>query len=246
MRISYQVWGSGRPIVLVHGWGVDSDQNWVQPGWVDGLRSSRQVVALDVRGHGLSDKPLDPQAYTYAAMSTDVVAVLDHLDIAQADFLGYSMGAFIGAYLLGHAADRLGSVVLGGIGDETDASAAVATTIAAALRAEDPSTIADPVGAAYRSFIDANPRSDREALAVSALTMWPDGYPVRIGGDGLGRVSNRVLIINGGNDLPYVDTAASLVAAVPGATYVIVPGLDHLQAVWDPNYRAAVVEFLGS
>lgn len=134
LRIHVQIWGSGRPIVLVHGWGVDSDRNWVLPGWVESLRASRMVVALDVRGHGLSDKPVDPQAYTYGAMSADVVAVLDHLDIARADFLGYSMGAFIGAYLLGHASDRLGAVVLAGIGDETDESAAAAIAIAAALR----------------------------------------------------------------------------------------------------------------
>ncbi len=74
--------------------------------------------------------------------------------------------------------------------------------------------------------------------------MWPDGYPVRIAGPGLRDATNRVLIINGGNDRPYVDTASSLVAAVPGATYVTVPGLDHLQAVGSADFQSAVLEFL--
>jgi pimeloyl-ACP methyl ester carboxylesterase len=228
----------------VHGWGVDADQNWVLPGWVGALSSDRCVIALDVRGHGLSDKPHDPVAYTYAAMSADIIAVLDHLEIGRADYLGYSMGAFIGAYLLGHAADRFDTVVLAGIGDETDESAAVGHAIAAALRADSPASITDPVGLAYRSFVGANPHNDLEALAVSALTMWPDGYPVRIGGEGLSRVTNRVLIINGADDHPYVDTAPGLAAAISGAQLMTVPGLDHLQAVGDPGFQATVIDFL--
>ena len=70
-------------------------------------------------------------------------------------------------------------MVLGGIGDETEESAAVCHLIAASLRADDPSEIADPVGRAYRRYVDADPTNDREALAVAALQMWPDGTRCR-------------------------------------------------------------------
>ena len=61
----------------------------------------------------------------------------------------YSMGAFIGAALLGSHPGRFTSMILGGIGDETEVSVAAATVIAAALRADDPESISDPLGRAF-------------------------------------------------------------------------------------------------
>jgi hypothetical protein len=57
MRIYFEDFGSGEPIILVHGWGSNLHANWVRTGWVDALLPVRRVVALDVRGHGASDKP---------------------------------------------------------------------------------------------------------------------------------------------------------------------------------------------
>ena len=67
-------------------------------------------------------------------------------------------------------------MVLGGIGDETAESAAACHLIAASLRAEDPASIADPVGRAYRRYVDADPLNDRAALAMAALQMWPERF----------------------------------------------------------------------
>lgn len=246
MHVHHEERGDGHPIVLVHGWGIDSRRCWIETGWVDELARLRRVVLLDVRGHGRSDKPLMRGAYTYRAMSADVLQVLEELAIASADLLGYSMGAFIGAALLGSHPDRFTSMVLGGIGDETDESAAACEVIAAALRAHDPASISDPLGRAYRAFVDQDPTSDREALAVAALDMWPDGHPVALGGARLREARLPVLLVNGANDHPYVDTAHHLADALHDASLITIPDADHLSALTDARFRAAVVDFLAS
>ena len=137
LEIHYYQWGDGPSMVLVHGWGADAESNWEATGWVSTLAEYRRVIAIDVRGHGRSDKPLAVEPYRYAAMSADVIAVMDALQIDKADYLGYSMGASMGAHLLAHHPERFNSMVLGGIGDETAESAAQGAVIAAALRAPD-------------------------------------------------------------------------------------------------------------
>lgn len=248
MHIHHEQSGDGHPIVLVHGWGLDARRNWVETGWVDALVPHRRVVLLDVRGHGRSDKPHTPGSYTYRAMTADVIQVMDELGIESADLLGYSMGSFIGVALLGdeRAARRFSSMILGGIGNETEESAAVATRIAAALRADDAAAIDDPLGRAYRAFVDlgAPGTVDHEALAVAALDMWPDGRPVELGGPALGEAVVPVLIVNGADDRPYVDTVRALVDALPRATEVVIPDADHLTTVTDRRFRDAALAFL--
>src|SRR5471030_1859500 len=63
-RIAYEVVGEGKPIVLAHGFASDHAQNWKNVGWYETLTGAGfRVVALDFRGHGLSDKPHDDAAY---------------------------------------------------------------------------------------------------------------------------------------------------------------------------------------
>ena len=57
VRIRYQVYGEGEPIVLVHGFASSIQGNWASTGWIETLAPLRQVVALDCRGHGKSGKP---------------------------------------------------------------------------------------------------------------------------------------------------------------------------------------------
>jgi pimeloyl-ACP methyl ester carboxylesterase len=243
-RIHYEEFGAGHPMVLLHGWGVDTRRQWVETGWVAAFETVRRVIAIDCRGHGRSEKPLTQSSYSYGAMAEDVIAVMDDLGIERADLFGYSLGAFMAAWLLGHHPERFTSVIMGGIGDETPESAEAGPRIAAALRAADPKQIDDGLGRAYRAFVDADPTSDREALALAALQMWPEGDPLELGGAGLSDVSIPVLIVDGEKDYPYVLSVDRLVSAIPGARLVTVPGTDHLSVVADRRFRDAVVEFL--
>lgn len=247
LQIYYESFGEAddrNPLILVHGWGVGLNFNWVVPGWIDALREERLVIALDVRGHGASDKPHQQELYSYAAMARDVLHLMDYFGIERADLMGYSLGAFSGVHLLGHHPDRFGAVVLGGIGDESEESIADVEFIAAALRAEHPEDVSDPDARAWREFVDVDPQNDREALALAALQMWPEGFPRELGGPGLAHVENPVLIVNGSNDVPYVNTDRALADTIPNARLVRLPGQDHLSAVFDPRFRAEVLAFL--
>jgi len=81
--------------------------NWVYPTWVSDLRKDgRRVIALDNRGHGESEKLYDPAQYSIPAMASDALALMDHLDIARADVMGYSLGARIAAWLRAEGSRR--------------------------------------------------------------------------------------------------------------------------------------------
>jgi len=243
LQIYYEIFGNGKPIILVHGWGTDMKKNWGDTGWVEALQMVRQVIALDCRGHGQSDKPYDQNVYSYSIMARDVLQLMDHLSIDKTDLFGYSMGAFMIIHLLGHNRERLTSVIMGGIGDETEESKD-AQFIADALRAKDPSLITNPLGRVYRSFVESNPNNDLESLAWSALQMWPEGFPVQIGGVGLADVDIPVLIINGEEDYPYVKSDEKLADAIPGSKLVRIPKKNHLTVINSRRFKKEVLAFL--
>ena len=117
VEIAFLDEGEGEPIVLVHGFASNKEVNWVYPGWVTTLkRAGRRVIALDNRGHGESSKLYDPAAYHSATMAEDVRALLDHLGLARADVMGYSMGARNTAFLVVAHSERVRSAVFGGLG----------------------------------------------------------------------------------------------------------------------------------
>ena len=96
LRLSYLDDGDGRPVVLLHGFAADTNVNYVRSGILDLLLDEGyRVVTLDARGHGLSSKPTDPDAYADDAMKRDVVALFDHLGLENVLLVGYSMGAHL-------------------------------------------------------------------------------------------------------------------------------------------------------
>ena len=66
VQIHYTITGSGPPLVLLHGWANRYEEMWVGNGWVDELSPIRTIIGVDQRGHGTSDKPHDPAAYSTA------------------------------------------------------------------------------------------------------------------------------------------------------------------------------------
>jgi len=113
VRIHYETVGKGRPLVLHHGTS-GSGSDWVDLGYVEALENDYQLILVDARGHGSSDKPHDPASYDLSLRTSDVVSVLDGLDLPKADFFGYSLGGWIGFGLAKHAPARFNSFVIGG------------------------------------------------------------------------------------------------------------------------------------
>jgi pimeloyl-ACP methyl ester carboxylesterase len=114
-KISYFVQGKGEPVVLIHGWTSSADVNWKLPGTAALLAKDYQVIALDVRGHGRSNKPPVEEAYG-PELVEDVVRLLDHLKIKKAHIVGYSMGGIITGAFLAKYPDRVLSATIGGMG----------------------------------------------------------------------------------------------------------------------------------
>ena len=111
VRIHYQVEGEGPPLVLQHGF-TSSLQNWYAYGYVAALRQDYQLILIDARGHGQSDKLYDPQAYALRHRVEDVLAVLDALQVDNAHYLGYSMGGRIGFGIANRLAEAGARVVI--------------------------------------------------------------------------------------------------------------------------------------
>ncbi|MEN3285926.1 MAG: hypothetical protein V7634_226 [Bradyrhizobium sp.] len=238
VEIAYLDEGEGNPIVLVHGFASSKNVNWVYPTWVSELRKDgRRVIALDNRGHGDSAKLYDPAQYAIAEMAGDVVALMDHLDVACADIMGYSMGGRIAAHLALTAPQRMRSAIFGGIGMAMIEGGGPGENVALALEAPSLDDVTDPVGRTFRAFADQT-RSDRLALAACMR-----GSRGLMSKEDAGRIGVPVLIAVGSTD-EVAGSAAALGALIPGAEVLDIPNRDHMRAVGDKVYKAGVIDFL--
>jgi pimeloyl-ACP methyl ester carboxylesterase len=238
VEIAYLDEGEGEPIVLVHGFASTKNVNWVYPTWVSELkRDGRRVVALDNRGHGESGKLYDPAQYSIAAMAGDVMSLMDHLDIARADIMGYSLGARMTASLALNAPQRLRSAIFGGIGMAMIEGGGPGENVAAALEAPSLADVTDPVGRTFRAFADQT-RSDR--LALAACLRGSRGLMKR---EEAARISVPVLIAVGTSD-EIAGSAQALGEIIAGSEVLDIPNRDHMRAVGDKVYKTGVADFL--
>ncbi len=108
-NLFYKDWGSGPPVVLIHGWPVNADMWEYQMPFLasQGLRT----VAYDRRGFGRSDQPWS--GYNYDTFADDLSSVLDHLGLEQVTLVGFSMGGGeIARFLSRHGPGRIAKAVL--------------------------------------------------------------------------------------------------------------------------------------
>jgi pimeloyl-ACP methyl ester carboxylesterase len=233
--IHYEVFGAGKPIVLVHGFASSLQGNWVAAGWVDTLSPYRQVIALDCRGHGESGKPYDPAAYGNS-MGDDVIRLMDHLGIDKAELFGYSMGGAISLGLMARYPERFSRVVLGGVGARGPRRGPD-SPVARALLTDDPSSIEDPVAKGFRIFAE---RTGNDLKALAAVNQ---GDRRRADPETLAKITVPVLIVVGEKDA-LAGSAEPLANAIPNARLIIIPDKDHLTVVPDQRFKDAVVAFL--
>lgn len=238
IRLHYELNGpeAGTPVVLVHGFASDYQLNWVGTRWQETLtQAGYRAVGLDCRGHGSSEKPHDQAAYALELMAADVRRLLDHLDLRVAHYLGYSMGARIGVQAMIDFSNRLGRVVLGGIG--WGGAFHEATEIARMLRGEPSSS---PVAKTFYDFARARPSNDLDALAACILGPQPDPDPAR-----LAAITNPVLVVVGDRDDIAVD-AERLVESIPTARLVTIAGRNHMSTVPAKEFKQSALEFLAA
>ena len=199
VRIAYRTDGpdgpdgpdGGVPLVLLHGLGEG------MAGWADVapvLAAHRHVYALDLRGHGASDRPGD---YGLELMRDDVLAFLDALSLGTVDVIGHSMGGIVAYLLAAERPDRVRALIL------EDVPLPVPRVPPPLVRPEEPLTFDWAMVTAVRPEID---RPDPAWL------------------ERLGRITARTLVIGGGPDshIPQ-DRVAEMARRVPGATLVTIP-----------------------
>jgi pimeloyl-ACP methyl ester carboxylesterase len=227
-------------IVLVHGFASTHAVNWVNTRWTTTLANAGfRVVAMDNRGHGQSDKPHDPAAYDSAIMAEDLRALMDHLGLARAHVMGYSMGARIAAHLALAHPGRVGALLLGGLGIHLVDGVGLPVGIADAMEAKSLEELTDPAQRMFRAFADQNGQ-DRLALAAcirgSRQTM-----PVA----DVARIAAPTLISVGTND-PIAGPPEPLAELMPNARAFAIAGRDHNLAVGDRTHKEAVLAFLAT
>ncbi|HLJ49322.1 MAG TPA: alpha/beta hydrolase [Bryobacteraceae bacterium] len=239
VKIHYLTLGRrGSWVVLIHGFTGNADGNWFLNGIAQALADSHRVVAIDCRGHGLSDKPEDPAKYGPGRMELDVVEMMDHLKIKRAHIHGYSMGGAITGQLLAHHPDRIITAAFGGSG----------------IREVDPAWVAkvpkdvkgkDELEDQASKDLAAAPNRDEKAFA--AIRKATEGQPpLQID---LTNITTPILAINGEFDSPNAKTAR-MKRELQNFKNVVLPGKSHLTAIMagymPDEYLKTLVEFIDS
>jgi pimeloyl-ACP methyl ester carboxylesterase len=238
IRIAYEVVGEGMPVLLIHGFASSRIQNWKVPGWYDTLAGAGyQVIAMDCRGHGDSDKPHDPTAYHHDLMAGDAVAVVHAAGATNVHLMGYSMGGYISMRVLLQHPELVQKVVIGGVGEAYfKRQPEQQKAIADALLDPDWRRITDSMAKTFRFFAE-QPGKDLQALAAYMRCDRSPYTPSE-----LAQSTRPVLVVCGENDA-ITGAPGPLAAAFADGRAVTVARRDHMTTVGDKLYKQAVLDF---
>lgn len=239
VRIRYREIGHGEPLVLLHGY---SDRVEMWAGIADSLARSFRVIAIDVRGFGLSTKSPEPAWYGIS-MVDDVVHLMDHLRIRRAHVAGYSMGGILTANLVARHPERLASATLIGppiFPDSATFSDFFAPYLAALNRGEGLYPFLRWVFPAQSDSLVAE--FDRQAVADNdrgALAAVMQALPRLIVPRTMPDVRFPVTVVVGTGD-PILSHSRRLAQWWPVVRHVEVDRADHLTILYHPELVAQI------
>lgn len=241
--IAYSDQGEGDAVVLVHGFAASAAENWERSGWIAMLtRAKRRVVALDLRGHGQSAKPLEPQAYSFDVFAADVVALVEHLQLKKPDLIGFSLGARVVLRCLQSRPEKFLLGVLCGVGellldpkDERDPEA-----FAKAMEVPSADAVSDDMARRFRLFAEGQGQDLKALAAVSrGLNASARGWTAAE----LAAIKHETLVVAGSSD-DLAGAPEPLARAFANAKAVRVPGCGHMDCLIQPMFKGAVMDFL--
>jgi len=220
------------PVVLVHGWGGSFETTWRQSGFTELLsEAGREVIGVDLLGHGEAPKPHDPAAY--ADMTTRIVDVLRD---GPVDIVGFSLGAMTTLRLATRRPELFNRMVLSGVGRNLfERDVERGQRILAGVEGTG-----DPEDNEARLFgqYATQPGNDREALA--AVMRRPDEGVFTP--EELKVLECPVLVVIGDRD--FAGPADQLVEALPDAKLVVLRNTDHFATPESFGFIDAVLGFL--
>jgi pimeloyl-ACP methyl ester carboxylesterase len=235
VEIAWQELGEGRPLVLIHGLFSNAWTNWIRYGHAARLaEAGHRVIMPDLRGHGLSARPHESEAYPPDVLARDGLALIAHLDLGDYDLGGYSLGGRTVVRMLADGARPRRAVVAGmGLSGllDTGARAGHFRHIVAA-RGTHPRGTPEWTAEAFLKTTGADPEAMLPLL---------DSF-VDTGEAELRRIALPVLVIAGEADDDN-GSAEALAEALPDGRFVAVPG-NHMTAVLRPELSQAMVDFL--
>lgn len=177
-RISYLVAGDGPTLVMIPAL-LQSAQHWDEVGYVERFAAGNRVIVIDLLGHGMSDGPLDPEAYAPDPVVCHVVAVLEQEAVKSATIWGYSGGGEIALLIARRRPDLIDGVVIGAmyLGDTTAGFRYLGKDLrdmvevsAAALDEGDWETYFDTFLGAIPPDLREIHKANNDAAVVAALT----------------------------------------------------------------------------
>ncbi len=231
--IYYEVYGEGDPLLLLHG-GLGNGTYWANQ--IPVFAESYQVIVMDSRGHGRSS--FDETPITYDLMSSDVLALLDHLGIAQTDIVGWSDGGIIGLDIALSNPDRLKKVVAYGANfDPTGVRLDVGTN----------DYFNAYINQASEDYMTTSPAPERwDEFLGNIGTMWATLPNWTM--DEIASIETPFLILDGENEEAIDLNQTKLMAVLmPNAELLLMPGTGHFAMIEQPEaFNQIVLDYLAS
>ncbi len=256
-RLYFEETGSGTPILFLHEFAADYT-NW-EPQMRYFSRGHR-CIAYSARGYTPSDVPPSADDYSYKHFYTDALAVLDHLNIARAHFVGLSMGSYSSLQVALNAPERMLSMTLAGVGSgsslenlDTFRNACVETAeqfekigsveVAKVTREAPgriPFLVKDPRG--HADFYAALARHDSKGSA-NTMRGFQAGRPsIYTMADAITTATTPALIICGDEDDACVEPSLFLKKHLPAAGLTFFPKSGHVLNLEEPALFNEMVE----
>lgn len=243
VSISYEVYGTGKPIILLHGSIVDFNFNYVQTGWLKTLSENGfQVIGINFRGYGESDKSDDSSFYGTRNFNKDVVNLINHLELENVCLIGYSMGTVIALDLLDKHPEYFSKAVLiatgdGLIGIPPFILGNILPGLAKVLSFESfPSHLPSHV-AAYWNFLN-QVGLDRKSMIAFSLAEYP-----HLSAEKAAEIDIPILIISGEKDI-VLGQGIKVAQTLPKGEYLEIKGANHFTLAIDKEVHLSTIRFL--
>ena len=240
-KIHYEVHGSGPPLILTHGY---SSTSAMWHGQIEALSKRHRLILWDMRGHGQSDYPGDPSAYSEALTVGDIAAVLDQVGAAKAIVGGLSLGGYMSLAFYRAHPERVRALLIidTGPGFKKDDAREAWNKRAHDTADRFEQHGLDVLKSASRERSSVSHRDARGlARAARGMLTQRDARVIEL----LPEIKVPSLVVVGADDTPFLAASDYMAAKIPGAKKVVIPAAGHADNIDQPRaFIDAVVRFL--